>query len=67
MIKIICDTCRIDVTNLKKIEIGSENGKSLKFSNETKKDVAVISLSDYNDLHFCSKKCFIDYFFDSKF
>jgi hypothetical protein len=64
----ICDNddCKRKTGDLKQsewIEIGSDNN-SLFINNHTN-DNNLISMSRYNNIHFCSSKCFHSYLFKS--
>ncbi len=66
MKRITCDTCKKHLEEGECIELGTEDGKTLKYENrlpDSKKVGETISISRYRDLHFCSKQHFIDYFF----
>jgi hypothetical protein len=65
----ICDNsqCGTETNNIEKskwIEIGSENNTL--FVNNYLKDRKLIQLQKYDQIHFCSSKCLIEYFVDNK-
>ena len=55
-ITITCDHCKGAIIG-NCIEIGSENGYDLKYSNSFPKTSGMNSFQGFHDLHFCSKDC----------
>lgn len=65
-VTITCDTCKKQLYR-EFITIGTETEKSLKYENKlTTKPGELISMGYSDDLHFCSKDHFYDYFFNRK-
>lgn len=61
-----CDTCERSFPNEDRLlRIGSEDGDGLLVNNNLP-DHAIISMNRYKDIHFCSKECFVSYFFNSE-
>jgi len=61
---ITCDTCKKQLYR-EFIIIGTETGKGLKYENKLPtKPGELISMGHSDDLHFCSKDHFYDYFFN---
>lgn len=61
------DNCTNETKDLeydKWIEIGADKGKL--FINNHAKDRLLISMSHYDDIHFCSSKCMINRFFKAQ-
>ena len=61
----VCDniTCDNETENLKHfdwIEIGSENNTL--YVNNNLEDRQINFMSNHNDIHFCSSKCFTEFF-----
>ena len=63
---IICDECSEELSKAY-IELGSDSGNGLCYKNTLRvkkcKEGVKHALGNYHDLHFCSEKCFIDFFF----
>ena len=58
-----CDKCLKTFANDKKlITIGSEDEEGLRYKNNLE-ERAVIEMNRHSDIHFCSKDCFVNYFF----
>lgn len=58
-----CDRCLKTFSNdAELITIGSENGQELRYVNNLQ-ERAVIEMNRHSDIHFCSKECFVNYFF----
>ena len=58
------DECKKQTNDIKLegwLEIGSNNGSLFVENNCI--DKRLITLGNHTDIHFCSKKCFTDYFF----
>jgi len=61
-----CDNCNEVIQKEELISLGSSN-KSLIFNNPVpSKKRSVVSLSNHNDVHFCDRVCFTDFFFKQK-
>lgn len=60
-----CDTCEKTFSNDDHlITLGSEDGQSLKYKNNTGyQKTKLIEMNKMENMHFCSKQCFIDRFF----
>jgi phosphosulfolactate phosphohydrolase-like enzyme len=62
---ITCDHCEA-VLNDYHIELGTVSGDKLRFENtmNNQQNGNLKSLGNHDDLHFCSKQHFIDFFFN---
>lgn len=62
-----CDNCaRVLSNDDALITIGSKNEREFKYKNNLLEDRAMVEMTNHIDLHFCSKFCFIHYFFHEK-
>lgn len=57
-----CDNCQKKLNYSEVLEIKSEN-KTLYVKNNLE-DKKLISLQNFDSIHFCSKRCFVNYFFE---
>lgn len=62
IIKYSCNQCQLEIHNNEFIEISSRDEKSLQIHNNLS-NRKLISIQNYDSLHFCSSKCLNEFLF----
>ena len=67
MVTYTCDKCKEEIIEeINVITIGSDKGDLHFRNNQPKSTTKLNRLTNMHDLHFCEKKCFVNYFFNTK-